>query len=356
MKTDGRPMTIKGPQPIDGNPTDDAMALLGGARGMTQTRTQFQTAVTVQKPRSLEALRKACMQEASYSRENFTYAWTVADKNSDSGKSLIEGLSIDGAMILLRNWGNAVCEPTLVDETPTHWMMSATFIDLETGFTSSRLFRQRKSQSTGRMDAERSLDIQFQIGQSKAIRNAIARSIPQWLVDESIEAAKASAAERYKNVAEHAARAIESYKKDFQVSVEQLERKLGKKQPDWIPADVVLLRAIFKGLKEGQTSVGQEFSADEPVTAAPAEASPPSTPELKVDADGRLVETSPTTSSDSKPKSEAAVDTRTEEENALEAERAEAEKAFAAREAAEAAAAAASPTPAVEPEAKKGKK
>lgn len=352
MKTDGRPMTIKGPQPMESDPTGDAMALLGGARGMTQTRTQFQTAVTVQKPRSLEMLRKACMQEASYSRENFTYAWTVADKNSDSGKSLIEGLSIDGAMILLRNWGNAVCEPTLVDETPTHWMMSATFIDLETGFTSSRLFRQRKSQSTGRMDAERSLDIQFQIGQSKAIRNAIARSIPQWLVDESIEAAKASAAERYKNVAEHAARAIESYKKDFQVSVEQLERKLGKKQPDWIPADVVLLRAIFKGLKEGQTSVGQEFSSDDPVPAAPAAAAPPSTPELKVDADGRLVETS----GDSKPKSEPAADTRTDEEKALEAERAEAEKAFAAREAAEAAASAASSTPAAEPEAKKGKK
>ncbi len=253
------------PTPVEGNPAAEALAALGGARGMTQTKTAYQTAVTVQVPRDLEAIRAAVIKEASYSRDGFFYAWSQNDKSKGpGGKSLIEGVSIDGAMILVRNWGNACCEPELVDESPVHWMLRATFIDLETGFTSGRLFRQRKNQNVGRHDDERALDIQVQIGQSKAIRNSVVRCLPQWLVDEAMDAAKAAAAKRYENVAFHAGEAIAAYLATHKITVEQLERKLGKKRPDWIPSDIVLLRAIFKALKEGLTSAGQEFSEDEP--------------------------------------------------------------------------------------------
>lgn len=276
-RTQGKPSGMNmgaAPVPAEGNPAAEALAALGGAHGMTQTRTQYQTAITVHVARDLDQVRARVIREATYARDGFFYAWTQNDKNSSTGKSLIEGCSIEGAMILVRNWGNAVCEPDLVDETPTHWLMRATFIDLETGFTAARLFRQRKSQKVGKHDEERGLDIAFQIGQSKAIRNTVVRAVPQWLVDEAMEAARMSAAKRYEDVKTHAARAIKGYADTFQVTVEMLERKLGKKRADWIPADLVLLQSIFRAMKEGMTSVGQEFSSDEAKEGEPPPAEP----------------------------------------------------------------------------------
>lgn len=271
-RTQGKPMNIGAPpagmSAAPGDPMGEAMGQLAGGRGMVQTKTQYQTAITVVAPRDLDKLRAAVIKEATYSRDSFFYAWTQEDRRA--GKpSLIEGVSIDGAMILVRNWGNAVCEPDLVDESPAHWLIRATFIDLETGFTSGRLFRQRKNQKVGRHDDERALDIQFQIGQSKAIRNSVIRCVPAWLVDEAMDAAKAGAAERYANVAKSADIAIKAYADKHGIVLDQLERKLGKKRADWIPADLVLLNAIYRAIVQGMTSVGQEFSADEP---APSEA------------------------------------------------------------------------------------
>lgn len=266
------PRPPPGVAPAYGNPAAEAMATLGGALGMTQTRTGYQTAIVVQVPRNIDEVRAAVLKEATYAREGFFYAMTFKDKSKNrtddegrliEGKSVVEGCSIDGAMILFRNWGNVAVEPELLSETPSHWLMKVTLIDLEKGISFPRLFRQRKAQKLGKFDEERAMDIAFQIGQSKAIRNAIVGAMPQWLIDDAMDAAKASAAERYKDVQTHAEKAINGWASKG-ISKEQLERKLGKKRADWIPADLVLLRAIWKAIELGHTSVGQEFSDDEP--------------------------------------------------------------------------------------------
>ena len=283
------------PSPAEGNPAADALAALGGARGMTQTRTSYQTAVTVQVPRNIDAIRADVIKEATYSRDGFFYAMTFRDKSKDShdehgnfveGKSVVEGCSIDGAMVLFRNWGNVALEPDLADETPAHWLFKVTVVDIEKGTSFPRLYRQRKSEKRGKFDEDRMLDIAFQIGQSKAIRNAIVNAMPQWLIDEAMEAAKAAAAKRYANVAEHAEHAIVGWGKKG-VTQTQLERKLGKKRVDWIPADLVLLRAIYKAVVDGQTSVGQEFS-DDPAPEKEQEqgqAAPEEKPQTEADAE-----------------------------------------------------------------------
>ena len=116
--------------------------------------------------RDLEAVKAAVEMEAALTADDFFYSWTVKSKD---GPKLVEGISIDGALILLSNWGNCICKPELLeDEAPTHWLFKVTFIDLERGFQMERLFRQRKSESHQRSDGERLQDIAFQIGQSKA--------------------------------------------------------------------------------------------------------------------------------------------------------------------------------------------
>lgn len=275
MRNEGRPQGLNMKQnrsaPADGDgPIDDAIGTLAGARGMVKTQTAYQTAITVQKPRDLKKVEADILFEASQMGEDFIYSWQVNDKNNkETGKSTVEGVSIDGAMILVRNWGNAVCEPDLVDETPTHYLLKATFIDLEKGFSSPRLYRQRKGERRGGMDAERAEDIAFQIGQSKAIRNAVCRGIPQWMQDRAVEAAKSEAAKKYSDVPK-AVEAVRKYAEGLKVSDVQLIARMGKPFDAWLPYDIVTIRSIFASIAKKQSSVREEF----PPIETPTETKP----------------------------------------------------------------------------------
>lgn len=282
MRTAGKPM-VQAPArtaaPSNGYGPDagaegNALAALG-ARGMVRTQTQFQTAIAVQVPRELAKVKRLVVEEATIVGEDFLYSWTVKDKNGK--RSTIEGTSIDGAMILARNWGNALLEPSLVEDAPRHWLFEATFIDLENGFTTKRLFRQRKSESHGRFDEDRALDIAFQIGQSKAIRNVVVNAVPAWLEKAGTEAAKASAEKKYEDMPKAIA-AVQKYYAGINVDAAALRRRVGEfrgvddevAEESWVASDIVQLRAIAAAIKARQTTIADEFPI--PVQGEPAPA------------------------------------------------------------------------------------
>ena len=159
-----------------------SVVALGGA--MQQVRTAHTTAVAVQRPRSLS---KACLrldEEAALSGERFFYGW-------GAGKEKIEGPSIKLANAAARCWGNCAVEMLPVQDLPDSWVFTAVFVDLETGFTLPRQFRQSKTSIVyGKHDEARKMDIRFQIGQSKAMRNVIINALPAGLIDSAMDAAK----------------------------------------------------------------------------------------------------------------------------------------------------------------------
>lgn len=158
-------------------------ALSGGGAAM-QVRGQYTTAVSVQRPRSLQNVEHKLMEEASVAGSSFYYAW-------GAGKDRIEGPSFNLAMSAVRLWGNCAVELQPVQETRDAWIFTAAFVDLETGFTISRQFRQSKNWTVyGKFDEARKDDIRFQIGQSKAIRNVVLNAVPTWLTNKAIERAK----------------------------------------------------------------------------------------------------------------------------------------------------------------------
>jgi hypothetical protein len=248
----------------------DGLTLLQGGATIQQSRTKFTSALKVQKERSIDAVLKKTLVEAGLAGESFFYAWTVKDKNSNTGESVIEGIGIKGSMILVRNWGNCTITVDVSAETTTHWTLSAGFVDFETGFNIERLFRQRKGQEGGRYgDSERKLDINFQIGQSKAVRNIIVNALPSWIQDQCLETAKETAAGKYKDVANHIPKFLREFAK-FEVTKAQLELKVGLPVEQWEPRDLVMLAAIGRAIKDRQTSVENEFPrvAPEPVAQA----------------------------------------------------------------------------------------
>ena len=180
------PMT---PVPMPTDPTGAAFNTAGDAIAQGKTiqavQTPFTTAVSVQIPRDLLKVRERCLQEARMAGESIFYGW-------GSGKNRVEGPSVDCAMIILRNFGNCAAFPQrTVVETPTAYIYSAAFVDIEHGTTLVREFKQSKrSKVDGKMDEERKGDIRFQIGASKALRNVILQATPSYIADQMLDEAK----------------------------------------------------------------------------------------------------------------------------------------------------------------------
>ena len=74
---------------------------------------------------------------------------------------------------------------------PTEWVFNAHFVDLERGFTVSRVFRKKKGKGVfKKLEDDRAEDMTFQAAQSRAIRNVVLAGVPRWLTDQAKERAK----------------------------------------------------------------------------------------------------------------------------------------------------------------------
>ena len=220
--------------------------------------------MAVQRPRSIARVVSKVLEEARLAGESFYYYWEVEDRQKGR-KVPVEGPSIDLAMSLARNYENCAVDVD-VTETPTHYNFKGVFIDLQTGFTYTRLFRQRKSQKlSARMEGDRQEDIVFQIGQSKTQRNAITRAMPGWLVEKAIETAKQAVLSGISPETIHLARlkVIDFFSK-YGVSQAQIEAERGRVIDHWTPRDIVDLRGMATALKEGRVSAAEIFPAVQP--------------------------------------------------------------------------------------------
>ena len=115
---------------------DNAMMALQQGGALQRTGTGYSTAIRVQEPRNLQIKRKQLLAEARMAGESFYYGW-------GAGKNKVLGPSIGLAMSAARLWGNCAVDMAPVQDTPDSWIFTAQFIDLETGTTISRQFRQQ---------------------------------------------------------------------------------------------------------------------------------------------------------------------------------------------------------------------
>ena len=238
-------------QPFSGPANMEEEAVATG-NALQQVKASYTTAVTVQKPRSLSRVTNAVIEEAKLAKGSFYYGWKV------KGGGRVEGPSIDLAMCLARNYGNCVLE-TNVKETTTHFIFQGVFIDLESGFTCPRMYRQRKSQSMGsKMDADRQEDIVFQIGQSKALRNAVIKAMPSWLISKAIEVSKEFERSSIVDLNSKRVNAIAAFKEKG-VNQEQLEEYIERAADDWIADDLVDLNGVLTGMNEGRINAKELF-------------------------------------------------------------------------------------------------
>ena len=232
--------------------TDLAANVVEGGGTLQQVKTDYTTAVAVQLPRTLSIIKRRVEEEADLAGAAFFYGW-------GAGKNQIEGPSVKMANALVRCYGNCAVDMRPVQETDDAWIFTAVFVDIETGFTLSRQFRQsKKSVVHGKHDEVRKDDIRFQTGQSKALRNVVLNAVPIGLVDAGMKRAKSGVlaaidhAIANNGIGVVVDRMLEAFGKSG-VTEERLLYKLGKPSRDGIkPDDLVRLKGDLRAIQDGQ--------------------------------------------------------------------------------------------------------
>lgn len=246
---------------------------------MIRTGSNYATAIMVQRPRNLDKVVAAVMREATLAGEAFYWAWPVNDKKTKK-KKMLSGASIGLAMCVAREWTN-VAIPVDYQETTTHDIFTAHFVDLERGFTVSRIWKQSKQANAGLSEwGDRAVNMTFQAAQSRAIRNAVLAGVPKWLVDQAKEVAQESVLKGITPEKIVAAReTIITTMKELGVEESQLVAVVGVPVAQWAPADIVVLKGMRTQIRDGYASAEELFPAleepREPKAPPPPVAPPP---------------------------------------------------------------------------------
>lgn len=259
-------MPIANPVMASGGRADQAMA-------------EIITAQRVAVKRDVPAIRREAREIATTMGDKAFYFWET--KNRDGTRGQVMGPSIDCAMAAISAYGNCRIEAFPAQETADHWIFLARFVDYEKGVTVVRSFQQRKSQKLGMKDADRQMDIAFQIGQSKASRNAVVAGL-KWLVTEMVEAARSGLLEKVKANPEGARDYLKAQIAALNIPMALVERSATRKAASWTNPDMAKLYGQIQSIKDGMVTWQDVFAEGEVIEGeegdAPAERK---TPEAK---------------------------------------------------------------------------
>lgn len=179
-------------------------------------------------------------------------------KNKNGGKDFIEGPSIKLANDVARIYGNCEVDTRVIDLGPS-WLIYARFTDFESGYALTRPFQQNKNASRmGGSDNDRRLDIAFQIGVSKAIRNVVTNAL-QTFSDYAFEAARNSLIDKIgKDVQKWRDKTLAGLA-NHNVEAQRVEFVVGRAAKDWTAPDIAKIIAMMKAIADGMATIDETF-------------------------------------------------------------------------------------------------
>jgi hypothetical protein len=200
------------------------------------------------KPRDPAKIKNALKAEAAAWGNKWMYGWDVKDRQNNR-TTRVEGGTIKMANAIARHFGNCIVETRVFDEG-THWTFYARFVDLETGYTLVRAYRQRKEANIGMKDSQRALDIVFAIGQSKAIRNVVLNALPD-LEAFCREEAKSATIAEIEAKPDGARKWILKKLEEMGVERRRIEAVYGRTAEHWTVPDMAKIVSEVESVEEG---------------------------------------------------------------------------------------------------------
>lgn len=185
----------------------------------------------------------------------FYYRYPVKDKGATK---YIEGASIKLANAVAQIYGNCSVTCQHVIDIGDYWMIHATFVDYETGYSLTRPWQQPKTGSRlGGDDEDRRQGISLQIGVSKAERNVIVNAL-QIYTDFAFQEARSA-------MVDEIGRDLPGWREKARgklVSMDVLARAeaiVGKSLKDWLAPDLARIRAMVVAIDDGMAGINDTF-------------------------------------------------------------------------------------------------
>lgn len=245
-----------------------ALAVAGSGMMMQKVGDLFGSVTTAQPviaKRDVKALMQTLRVLAETFGDDYIYSWRVNDKNSKEGdgKTTIEGHTINLTNDLAREFGNNILDIREV-EGPQHWVFYGRFTDLQTGSTLTRAFRQRKNALAGNYENDRKLDMAYQIGQSKCLRNVVVNALRSY-ADFMFKIAKGALVKKIQDDPEFYLERINKGLGMYKITLGAAEGVVGRPQKEWDARDIAKVFSALKAVAEGLADPREAFPDGAPV-------------------------------------------------------------------------------------------
>ena len=248
---------------------------------------EVQAAIVVaqQCPRSIshaiDQMREACRQPALAERAFYRFP---------RGGQTVSGESIHLARELARCWGNVqygISEMRRDDDYGQSELQAWAW-DVETNTRSSTTFivphKRDKRGGPERLVDMRDVYENNANNGARRLHEQIFNVVPKWFTEEAKELCSTTLQSGGgKPLAQRVADSVKAFEAKWGITVDQLERKLGRDRDRWTEHDIAQLTVTYKSLDRGEITVADEFddprvTADE-IVASSGSATSPEAPE-----------------------------------------------------------------------------
>lgn len=178
------------------------------------------------------------------------------------GGQLVTGASIRLAEALAQNWGNIDCGVREISQSDGMSVAEAYAIDLETNTRIVKTFHVPHSRDTkqGKKRLTDSRDIYELVANQGArrLRACILGIIPGDVVDAAVSRCGKTMESSDVPMADQVRKLVIAFD-ELGVKAEHIEKRLGHKLDATIPQEIVILRGIYKSIKDGMADRSQFF-------------------------------------------------------------------------------------------------
>ena len=176
---------------------------------------------------------------------------------------MIKGLSTHGARIIAQQYGNLRVAGHITEIGETMITAQGICYDLERNYAEVTEVRRKIVGSDGRRYSEDMIVITANAAISIATRNAIARVVPQHVINEVLRAVEKTIATD-PAISERLAKTLAMYRDKLQLSDVQIANLIDKSSVEEISADdVPTLIAIAQAIKDGEISINEIKAPEE---------------------------------------------------------------------------------------------
>lgn len=195
----------------------------------------------------------------------------VASYEYPRGEKKVTGASIRLAEVIAQNWGNFSCGVTELEQRLGESTCMAYAWDLETNVRFEKIFTVKHERKAGKtiqkLDDPRDIyELVANMG-ARRERACILAAIPKDVVDAAMdECDKTLLGQNTEPIIDRLKKMFDKFK-DYGVTREMIEKKIGVKIDSFTEKDVLSLGKIYNSLKDGMSKREEFFEEDKPTSS-----------------------------------------------------------------------------------------